>query len=462
MIGVVWKTKVVGVLTVAGTLSGGVAVAAPTPAVEWTTCDRPGMPVAEGVECGRLTVPVDWSRPAAGTTKVRVYRWKAEHSKGTVLNFPSGPGEPGDLALGSLRRTFGYDTIAVDPRGVGDIDPMTCDTAKILEIPYVPPAEDGAFEALRRRQKAFWGSCTTGDAVLDRHVDAASSARDADALRRALGIRRLNVYGFSYGTLLAERYLALFGQHVTGSVLQGVMNPAQTRREFVTAAAAGVQAIYDRFVRWCAAEPSCALHGKDVTEVFRAAQNAAASVPGTLHGQPWSAVMVTRYFELIAPGDFGQAARGLLDLSEGRNPLPGGDIGEIPPRIEYADPLVCSDFPLSADSAAQARGDLAATRAAAPVVGFSTNSSNYTSICLAGPRPVRGASAPVTSRSAHPTLLLSNTLDPATPIRWAEQVADQLGRKAVHVRTEKVGHGGGFDDPETLRRTREYLEAANR
>ncbi|MGI5500217.1 alpha/beta fold hydrolase [Lentzea sp. CA-135723] len=427
------------------------------PDLGWGRCDKP---VAEGVECGTLTVPVDWAKPGE-TVGLRVYRWKAGNSKGTILSFPSGPGQPGDFTFGTLRRALpGYDLIALDPRGVGESHPMTCDLAKSLKIPYVPPTDAKAFMRLEQDQKAFWASCTTGVQGLDQHLDAYSTANDADALRKAVGAGRVTVYGLSYGTLLGERYLERFGQHVDRSVLEGVMNPGQSRREFMTTAAAGVEAVFTRFTAWCAETPDCALHGQDPAEVFRQAQRTAEKIPGTFFGFPWSEAMITRYFEIFGPQDFAQTAKGLEDLAEGRNPTPDDPGGELPERFEYADPNTCSDWPFALKSVHEARGDLAATRKAAPVVGYSTNSSNYTSICVGGPKT--GRPKPVSSRSQHPTLLLSNTLDPATPKIWAEQVQKQLGRKAIHVVTDRVGHGGGTDDPVTLKKLQDYMASTTR
>ncbi|NSC21945.1 alpha/beta hydrolase [Streptomyces albus subsp. chlorinus] len=457
----------------------------PRGTLTWGSCDRPDMPVQKGVQCGTLRVPVDWSEPRSGTVALRAYRFKAADpakKKGTILNFPSGPGETGDLAFASLRKHLpGYDLIALDPRGVGQSGRLSCATDKILKIPYVPPTDGRRFRALEKNQRAFWKTCTTTPAGLKNHLDASSNARDAEALRKALRLERINLYGFSYGTLTAERYLGLYGDHVGGSVLEGVMNPAQSRREFVTTAARGMEAVFDRFREWCAEKQACALHGKDVASVFRKAQRTADAgrVPGSLMTTPWSSVTVTRYFELMAPRSFKETADGLAKLSRGENPMGGGERagqggqepgqggqepgqGGTPKTTPYADPVVCSDFDLSVGSAGRARRDLAATRAAAPVLGFSTNSSNYTSICLGGPHPAEGSGKPVTSRSAHPTMLLSNTADPATPSAWADGVARQLGGKAVAVRTEKVGHGGGLDDPRTRSRVAAYLDRSNR
>ncbi|MEU3650238.1 alpha/beta fold hydrolase [Lentzea sp. NPDC034063] len=442
----------------------GTAVAAERPQVEWGTCDRSGLPTGPDTECGRLTVPVDYAKPSGGTAKLRVFRKKAKTaSRGTILNFPGGPGTSGDIGFGILGHAFpGYDLIALDPRGVGESHPMTCDTKATLAIPYVAPTDNAAFEALRRNQEKFWRSCTTGVPGLDAHLDAYTNVRDADALRQALGIKRINIYGFSYGTVSAERYLEKYGQHVNGSVIEGVMNPAQSRREFISAEAAGPQAVFDKFTRWCATTPDCVLHGQNPAEVFRRAQqNAdAGRISGTMFGLRWSSVAVTRYFEK-ASGDFTDAAKGLRDLAEGRNPLPDKPGEELPERIEYTDPIVCQDFALNVGTVQEARLDLAATKKAAPVLGFSTNASNYTAICLGGPKPDPKASSPVSSRSSHSTMVLANTLDPITPIRWAEQVRKQLGAKGELVVTDQVDHGGGLENPVTLKKVQDYMNRVN-
>ncbi|MFZ3551954.1 alpha/beta hydrolase [Streptomyces sp. 4.24] len=245
------------------------------------------------------------------------------------------------------------------------------------------------------------------------------------------------------------------------------MNPSQDRREFVTTAAAGTEAVFNRFSKWCAAETGCALHGKDVAAVFRQAQHNADTghIQGKdLMGRPWSAASVTQYTEVTTNNSFNNAGEGLLKLSQGRNPLPrrrewrrAGSTGDFPIR-RPACLLRLPDVVLNFD---QARGDRDAGRKAAPVTGYSTNASQYTSICLAGPHPADNSSHPVTSRSTNPTMLLSNTHDASTPVTWSEKVASQLGMKAVHVVTDQVGHGGGMRIPETLHKVTAYMNRFN-
>lgn len=54
------------------------------------------------------------------------------------------------------------------------------------------------------------------------------SARDIDALRRALGAERVSLLGFSYGTHLGIAYAREFGERVEALVLAGVEGPDQT------------------------------------------------------------------------------------------------------------------------------------------------------------------------------------------------------------------------------------------
>lgn len=58
-------------------------------------------------------------------------------------------------------------------------------------------------------------------------------------------------------------------------------------------------------------------------------------------------------------------------------------------------------------------------------------------------------------------MLLSNTIDLATPRVWADAVAQQLGPRTLHVITDQIGHGG-FEHSETKKQFIEYLDATNR
>jgi pimeloyl-ACP methyl ester carboxylesterase len=56
------------------------------------------------------------------------------------------------------------------------------------------------------------------------HMRTVDVARDLDALRRAVGEKKLNYYGFSYGTYLGQVYASLFPKQVGRFVWDGVLD----------------------------------------------------------------------------------------------------------------------------------------------------------------------------------------------------------------------------------------------
>ncbi|MCW1250641.1 alpha/beta hydrolase [Acaricomes phytoseiuli] len=207
-----------------------------------------------GTECGSLSVPVDYSAQGKGANRfnLQVYRLKAADQsakRGTIMNFPSGPGASGDEGFATIRQfTQEYDLIGADLRGTGLSGPLECSTEDILKIPYIPPTDSVAMNKLVENQRSFWSTCRTQPENLKGNLDAFSNAKDAESIRKALGLGKISLYGFSYGTLTAQRYLGLFGGNVSSSILEGVMNPNQSRREFVMTAAAGVETIYGQLM----------------------------------------------------------------------------------------------------------------------------------------------------------------------------------------------------------------------
>src|SRR4051812_28082288 len=104
-------------------------------ALVWKAC-------GSGFQCSTLTVPVDASAPTTTTTSptvdLAVIRDRArdtEHRIGTLVVNPGGPGVPAVEFLrgaasslpSELRDRF--DLVAFDPRGVGESDPIECQSS---------------------------------------------------------------------------------------------------------------------------------------------------------------------------------------------------------------------------------------------------------------------------------------------------------------------------------------------
>lgn len=289
-------------VALAGTVSALVAppaYAAANPPLSWGPCPDGGGTV--GVECSTLQVPVDWSRPNGRKLTLTMGRLRSDGdrpARGSVLvNFggPIGISIEAMRMFGSafanLRHTM--DIVTWDIRGGPGLPGYSTRLPCTWRLKRVPPFPKSAreFAALAASNEAFANECRAKDPTLFDHMDSASNARDADAIRAALGERRTNFYGSSYGGFFAQAYARLFPHRVRTMVLDGTLNHSATNwpRELAAAARDNERAVR-RFVDWCAAERSCALHGRDVSRVWRSVMKAAdqapipTSTPGVAYG----------------------------------------------------------------------------------------------------------------------------------------------------------------------------------
>jgi pimeloyl-ACP methyl ester carboxylesterase len=262
--------RVVAVVTTAGLVAGGAVFAsiaqassdpaaakvsaAPsipafTPApITWNDCRKADSPPKtepelenpfEGlfdVECGTLVVPLDYLKPKGKKIKLAVQRVNhtvpARKYQGALLLNPGGPGSSGlDLAFAGLylpeEVAGAYDWIGFDPRGVGSSRPaLSCD-GNYFKAPrpkYVPTTAK-LEKTWLARTKAYAEACDkNGGALLD-HVKTIDTVNDMESLRKALGEKKINFYGFSYGTYLGQVYSTVYPNRVRRMILDGVVNP---------------------------------------------------------------------------------------------------------------------------------------------------------------------------------------------------------------------------------------------
>jgi pimeloyl-ACP methyl ester carboxylesterase len=224
-------------------ISGGLATsahAAPrartvAPRVDWVKCTDPSL-VARRAECGFVTVPMSYADPDVGTVKLAISRIRhtvpASRYQGVMLVNPGGPGARGRglAVLGALvpkKAGLAYDWIGFDPRGVGDSVPsLSCDADYIgyNRPEYVPTSSARSKVWLARAERYAQRCAKAGGDLLD-HLRTRDSARDMDNIRAALGVQQINFYGFSYGTYLGQVYATMFPSHVRRMVLDGNVNP---------------------------------------------------------------------------------------------------------------------------------------------------------------------------------------------------------------------------------------------
>ncbi|MFB6436227.1 alpha/beta hydrolase [Streptomyces sp. NPDC056411] len=241
-------------LALYGTIGSLIASALATaPAGGATTApDAPPAPVAHriefgrcapvehlptSVECGRLTVPLDYARPDGRKIQLTVSRIRATargERQGSLVFNPGGPGASSlEFPLyGTLPKwskiARAYDFVGYSPRGVGRSAPLSCqDPKEFAKVPtdsQVHP--DAAFKRRKRAQaQAYARGCARRAGSALPFYNSVNNARDLDMLRAALGEKKLTYMGASYGTYFGAVYATLFPGHVRRMLFDSVVNP---------------------------------------------------------------------------------------------------------------------------------------------------------------------------------------------------------------------------------------------
>ncbi|MGH3762507.1 alpha/beta fold hydrolase [Actinophytocola sp.] len=200
-------------------------------------------------------------------------RRAAHRPIGTLLFMPGGPDGSGvseviagDAVPAELAARF--DVVSFDPHGTNGSNPVRCDADLVANPPDANPEAGATFASVMDYSRALGRSCREHTGSLVDHVDSVSVARDMDAVRAALGERRLWLYGRSYGTLAGQMYAERFPSRVRALVLDSVFDHSLTPAEFLSSEAATGEDSFGEFAAWCAATPSCAVPGRDARAAY--------------------------------------------------------------------------------------------------------------------------------------------------------------------------------------------------
>ncbi|MGC9538808.1 alpha/beta hydrolase [Streptomyces sp. UG1] len=202
-----------------------------------------GLP--DNVQCGTVSVPLDYAQPEGRQIKLLVSRARATHKdphnskhrvpgQGALVYNPGGPGASGLQfpLIGVLpawkRLAAAYDLVGYAPRGVGPSAPLSCEDPKhYFKGPTQAPLHPSEAYKKERvaRAKAYARGCAerTGSAL--QHYNSLNNARDLDVLRAALGQSKLTFMGASYGTYFGALYAHMFPSHVRRMVFDSAVNP---------------------------------------------------------------------------------------------------------------------------------------------------------------------------------------------------------------------------------------------
>ena len=233
-----------------------------------------------GFQCASLKVPRDYGRPDGARMTVSIVRLPARDQArriGALFVNPGGPGRSatawvsnfGRARLGALNDRL--DIVGVDPRGA---DPafsgVDCQADQETEGLYAQPFPTPATldeAALLARARAYVQRCRALNGAILPYLTTASTARDMDRVRAAMGEERLNYLGYSYGTFLGATYASLFPGRYRAMVLDGPVDAAayaNAPSDALRGQSDGFEQALGRFLDACAARQDvCGFGGAD-------------------------------------------------------------------------------------------------------------------------------------------------------------------------------------------------------
>ena len=436
-------------LGLAGVAGTAVAWAAAAPAITLTDCrlSHPLGLASVAARCGVLPVAEDPARPDGARIDLRVAVVPALDRRAAaapLFLLAGGPGQAASdlyaLLAGAFARVHrDHDIVLLDQRGTGRSAPLDCD--------YPQDAQDGedSLPALRAATRA----CLERLGPRVRFYTSSIAVGDLDAVRRALGYARIDLYGASYGTRMAELYMRRHPEATEAVILDGVTYPGQAiGLETPLDAERALQAILSR----CRGAAECAAAFPDLERdyaglrarfgaetVMLKLDDPSTDQPRTLRfgrGMLGAALRFLSYSAsqaALLPALIQRGAAGDLAPLAAQSLLVGRALGaQLASGMQNT--VVCSEDVPFFELTAAARARLEDT-----FLGLEQVDA-LAEICRIWPRGPVAADLRAPLDSDVPTLLLSGEADPVTPPADAERAARGLTRHR-HLVLPGEGHG---------------------
>ncbi|TAG47459.1 MAG: alpha/beta fold hydrolase [Betaproteobacteria bacterium] len=392
--------------------------------------------------CAMLAVPEDHQKPASTQLDIFVAVLPALAQRpepDPLFIFAGGPGQAAS-DLGRLASTMNdirksRDIVLVDQRGTGKSKTVTCEgTSNEGKDPVAEVLSNDVTSA----EKA-WTKCMAtlkGNPATHRTDDYID---DLELVRKALGYRSINVWGGSYGSRVALRYMKRFPSSIRSAVLDGV---APTALRLPDDAMLNSESELKNALSACAASTSCAkaypnLSGSldALLERLRGAPQAVSfahpSSGATVNGLMTDRSVISLLWPLLYAPDSARLIPSLIGSALAGNFAPmmstltTGGVAEADIAIVQRFAIMCAEDMLG--------------RSPPTLPRFKALSDMFYGFCKALPH---GKVAPEffePTVSDIPTLLLSGSLDPVTPPTQGELAAKTL-KQSKHVTFNGLGH----------------------
>jgi len=403
--------------------------------VTWSTCNST-------FECGIIKVPIDYTNLKLGAFRIAMMKYKATdqaHKLGSLVINPGGPGGSGIQYVANAEYIVSpdilarYDIVGFDPRGVGSSTSIHCLSDKETDASYAADSKpDNAKElqTLLNNSRRYVTDCQTHTQNI-MHFGSADVARDMDLIRSALGDKKLNYLGKSYGTYLGTLYAQFFPKNVGRMILDGAIDPNITAPQQNLTQAIGFDHALNAFVADCFTQKDCPLpkpQSKAIASIIATFHKAAVKPFTSKQGRPVTESLVvlgtatalydsaTGWPQLLLAFKEAQTGNGstfleLTDEYTQRNT--DGTYGSN--ETDSALVIDCLDWP---DSRTVDQIKAAAKNFAIKAPVFGPYLAYGALACQYFPH-VSARTIHIAKITTTPTLIIGTTRDPATPYQWA-------------------------------------------
>lgn len=415
------------------------------------------------VECGYVSVPEEYKNPNGSRIQlaVAVIRSKDPHPKlDPLFMAQGGPGGStidtyASRLLSGSRLRADRDLILFDQRGTmyskpnlmcKEIDQLTLETIeKDLSDDELERLDLEAMAACRKRLEK--------EEINLSAFDSLENASDIDAIRQALGYSQINLYGVSYGTLLALHAMSQHPEILRSVILDGVV-PPQTN--FILDSVHSEDRSFTLLFESCQQDPYCNGDFPDLETVFydvvRKLNQNPARVPMTDpdSGITYDAVVdgdtfMSGLFQMLYASSLIPALpRMIYDARESKFDFFGRimSILVFDRTMSYGMyySVLCAedaDFNTEDQDFSNIHPEIARAE--------KRSASEFLAICKSWNVQSLDSDVDKPVVSAIPTLILSGNFDPITPPSYGDTVARNLSKSNAYI-VPTGGHGQAFED----------------
>ncbi|KAI1346989.1 hypothetical protein F5Y01DRAFT_319158 [Xylaria sp. FL0043] len=223
------------------------------PSIQWLDCHAhvPStltlnsaelMSLPETLQCGQISVPMDYSRPysCANSITLGIAMHRPQKAKGAIFVNPGGSDPVAVLAwemalnlTDEFKGLEDYDLMMMDVRGTYSSNPLNVSLSSFNNLPLSYPQNQTEFDIYRQASAAMfqsWIDSSSPPGIIG-HVGTKEVVQDFEQIRKALGYDKVSFIGLSYGTYRAQQYTAAFPSRVDKLVLDAIVPHGRSLRD---------------------------------------------------------------------------------------------------------------------------------------------------------------------------------------------------------------------------------------